>query len=542
MDIYQYINSKDIRTHLHNIGYRFNALEAAWLVYRHRGITKEKRHAAWREIIANLPDTDIPYGRWKAPRESVHAFLRDYMALEDRLLREFYDTSGFCAYNYYEPEHNDLLVDHRGIFHNLDACLSAAQTAMKEHGSPEIAAYRIDLAYGHRVYAAFNAAGDVLRIRPEYELFEPEEAILRDSFAALKEELSFMRPFIEGELLYDDADEYLYADEDGSIGYAGNGNALNTHALYPKACPQKPPEGIPEQISGFRKNESAADRRFMNAYGEKNELVLLMAKAASSAGFPFRFSPPGIPPRQRPSDGFYGIPQLDRHCLGSFASDLIGLASFGGVSAQAKENVLFHTLLHHAVDRQESVLFFSIKTKAAEIWRRLLQLLSGCDPSISERLPPEERDRLWNAYYMLLGTHLTVIDAPETDAEAVEYRLKNAHPDLVVIDSLQRFNPIPELEDQRERVQYAHIVYSLKQLAKEYGAPILLTAQLPLPPGSTPGQQPEPTLRDFDRTVSNADFDMLLLVRAERGEEIAEASLVKNRHGDCAAAHFEFAG
>ncbi len=34
MDIYRFINSKDIRAHLENIGYQFNALEAAWLVYQ----------------------------------------------------------------------------------------------------------------------------------------------------------------------------------------------------------------------------------------------------------------------------------------------------------------------------------------------------------------------------------------------------------------------------------------------------------------------------------------------------------------------------
>jgi replicative DNA helicase len=289
-------------------------------------------------------------------------------------------------------------------------------------------------------------------------------------------------------------------------------------------------------------DEDSPDRVYVNGNGEKNELVLLMARLADEYGFPFRFNPPDVALQPRSSDGFYGIPRLDRKSIGNFTSDLIGLASFGGANARAKEDFLLHIVLHHAVDREENVLFFSLRMKAADVWRRLLKLLSGYDPAFVDGSSAEELDRLWNAYFMLLRARLTVIDAQETDAEALECRLKNARPDFIAVDDLQRFNPIPELEDQRERVQYAHIVYSLKQLAKEYGAPILLTAQLPLPPGSTPGQQPEPTLRDFDRTVSNADFDMLLLVRAERGEEIAEASLVKNRHGDCAAAHFEFAG
>ena len=512
MNFYRFIDSADVRDHLEGKQYRFSPLEAAFVVWQSRSASMEKRHAAWQEIIETLPDTDIPCERWKAPRESLHAFLRDYMALEDRLLREFYDPSGFCAYNYYEPEYLskpekcDLLVDHRGIFHELDACLSAAQTARKEQNAQEIIVYRIDLAYGCRVHAVFNAAGDVLRVRPEYELFETDEAILRDSFVTLMNEDSFMWPFLEGELLYGDSDDSTYGDSDDFTGCAEN--------------------GFPVSL------------KFNNGNGEKNALVMLMAKSSLESGFPFRFSSPDFALQPRSSDGFYGIPQLDRNSIGNFTSDLIGLASFGSAAARAKEDFLLRTVLHHTVDRQESVLFFSMHIKASEVWRRLLKLLSGCDLDFTDGSSAEELDCLWSAYYMLLRAPLTVIDSPETDAETVEYRLKNARPDFIAVDDLQRFNPIPELEDQRERVQYAQIAYGLKQLAKEYNVPILLTAGLSWPQGFTPGQQPEPTLHDFNRTVNNADFDQILLVHAERSSKTAKLSLVKNRYGDCTTADY----
>lgn len=33
MDIFRFINSKDIREHIRSIRYEFNSLEAAWLIY-----------------------------------------------------------------------------------------------------------------------------------------------------------------------------------------------------------------------------------------------------------------------------------------------------------------------------------------------------------------------------------------------------------------------------------------------------------------------------------------------------------------------------
>ena len=33
MDIYKYINSKDVRKHLEKINYQFNTLEAAYLIF-----------------------------------------------------------------------------------------------------------------------------------------------------------------------------------------------------------------------------------------------------------------------------------------------------------------------------------------------------------------------------------------------------------------------------------------------------------------------------------------------------------------------------
>ena len=159
------------------------ALMAAYHVWRSSDTLAEK-HAAWREIIEKVPDEAIPFANWKAPRERLHAFLRDYMALENRLLDEFYDADGLIAYNYYDPNF-ELLVDNRGIFYDLNACLTAALSALEDSAGYEVWLYRIDLKNGRRTRALFDARSVPLDVKPEYGLFITEEEILWDSFVTL---------------------------------------------------------------------------------------------------------------------------------------------------------------------------------------------------------------------------------------------------------------------------------------------------------------------------------------------------------------------
>ena len=46
MDITNFINSRDIRDYHREIDYKYNALEAAWLVYQCRDINVRQRHEA----------------------------------------------------------------------------------------------------------------------------------------------------------------------------------------------------------------------------------------------------------------------------------------------------------------------------------------------------------------------------------------------------------------------------------------------------------------------------------------------------------------
>ena len=86
MDIYEYINSKVIRAYLRKEQYSFDPLQCAFLVYQSRRHTLEEKHAAWQEIIDTMPDMPVPERMNCVGWESLHAMLRDYMAMENKQL------------------------------------------------------------------------------------------------------------------------------------------------------------------------------------------------------------------------------------------------------------------------------------------------------------------------------------------------------------------------------------------------------------------------------------------------------------------------
>ena len=56
MDLFQFINSKDIEEHLKAIDYKLSTMEAAWLVWQCTHASLAQKHEAWERIIHTMPD------------------------------------------------------------------------------------------------------------------------------------------------------------------------------------------------------------------------------------------------------------------------------------------------------------------------------------------------------------------------------------------------------------------------------------------------------------------------------------------------------
>lgn len=126
MDIYRFIDSRDMREHLQKLNYAFTTPEAAFLVYWCKAATLEERIAAWREIIDTMPNCAMAERLNLEAIPDFHQFLRDYIDLQERDLRRFKEPEG-CVYVCELSRQGELCGDMEfGPFSDFDRCLSAA--------------------------------------------------------------------------------------------------------------------------------------------------------------------------------------------------------------------------------------------------------------------------------------------------------------------------------------------------------------------------------------------------------------------------------
>ncbi len=100
MNVLDFVNSKDIRDYLKKIDYRCNPLEASWLIYQSRNNTIEEKMEAWKWLIDNTDDCEVPDRINCTYRKSLHDTLREYMDMIEIRIARFYEEGKNVAYSY----------------------------------------------------------------------------------------------------------------------------------------------------------------------------------------------------------------------------------------------------------------------------------------------------------------------------------------------------------------------------------------------------------------------------------------------------------
>lgn len=124
MNIFDFINSRDIRKHLEGIDYKFASLEAAWLVWQSKHHTVKEKHNAWQEIMDTMPDCEVdPRSKFKC-KTNLHSFLKKLIEEENAIIDEFYKHEN-CVYMYrYKEVGFDTWIDDFNMcFSKLDDCM-----------------------------------------------------------------------------------------------------------------------------------------------------------------------------------------------------------------------------------------------------------------------------------------------------------------------------------------------------------------------------------------------------------------------------------
>lgn len=207
MDILRFINSTDIREHLRSIRYEFNSLETAWLIYQCHDATIDEKHKAWNELIETMPDCPIEKRLNTVAQDSLHAFLRLYMTLEDKYMNEFCDERHADTFNDDKPfVYKFKYIYEDGTENGRDtvfSCLNALHESIMEREedvtSIQCTKMQIDRLESRQI-AYLNSSFEFLHLDPGRIDSDKEWALFGGVFDGLWFE--FPTPFQKGDIVW----------------------------------------------------------------------------------------------------------------------------------------------------------------------------------------------------------------------------------------------------------------------------------------------------------------------------------------------------
>lgn len=212
MDFTSFINSRDIRDYHRDIGYQYNALEAAWLVSQSQNATLKEKHEAWQWIIDSMPDMKVENcGKWNAfYGEPIHGLLAEYMAMERQFIAEFKDNSGGFLYSYNSYytslRYGNSSDFYEGVFSSWDKCI---KHILENEDAEDISLVEIrrghpdegKMTRNHGDIECELGAGMILSVTPDYSREDNERWFLLSGFF---DEMwfNFPVPFKCGDIVY----------------------------------------------------------------------------------------------------------------------------------------------------------------------------------------------------------------------------------------------------------------------------------------------------------------------------------------------------
>lgn len=211
MQTNDFIESRDIAGYWEKIGYEPSPTECAYLVWQSHLQPVDKKIAAWEEILRNFTDcallpADSPL-RSSFPKkyaDSLHTFLRAYIALHKQILAEFYRSVDDAAY--YDSD-GDL---DSGPYHTPAECIGYALQWISPPHCTRAAASKRWFGGEKSITLSMRADGAVMEINA-VGLIESEEELL-DAFSGMH--FDFPVPFRKGDIVASQYSPYGWAEGD----------------------------------------------------------------------------------------------------------------------------------------------------------------------------------------------------------------------------------------------------------------------------------------------------------------------------------------
>ncbi len=209
MDIFKFVNSKDIREYLKNMNYCFNSLETAWLIWQSE-VTMNEKHEAWKELIETMPDCEIEERLNAKAWPSLHEFLKELMAFENRCTESLRKEEPYSVFSYKckLPREKDWENSYSGMAPDYFECMESAAEACKAFtGSQNISDCLIRIKKSwfdgtdECIEAEITTDGKVVEILNYGGMTEEELDLISLGFDGMW--FDFPNPFTKGDIIYD---------------------------------------------------------------------------------------------------------------------------------------------------------------------------------------------------------------------------------------------------------------------------------------------------------------------------------------------------
>ena len=219
MDIFSFVNSRDIQEHLRNIEYPFNSLETSWLIYACHNISYEEKKEYWKELITTMPDCEVPSRNHGVGSKSLHDFLKCYMEVMDQEMIDFYkeEPHGTYVYTYSYLYRGDKVWTENfdTVYPSLEKCFEGYEsdiTYLEGTYYPEETGV---LKCRFRKQSLLNTSermeietfgnGGLIEILENTRRTEENQKLLGDSFYSLW--FDFPTPFQRGDIIWNPHEE-----------------------------------------------------------------------------------------------------------------------------------------------------------------------------------------------------------------------------------------------------------------------------------------------------------------------------------------------
>ncbi len=133
MDIFKFVDSRDIREHLRSIDYQFSTPEAAFLVWYSRKATLKEKTDAWLEIADIMPNCSMLRNHGILDIPDFHAFLRKTVDdIEEGIVKFEIPSAHSYFFDIRWPGQSPA-SNMRGPFRSYDACIDTAVDELLEN-------------------------------------------------------------------------------------------------------------------------------------------------------------------------------------------------------------------------------------------------------------------------------------------------------------------------------------------------------------------------------------------------------------------------